>query len=107
MKKLVFLFFIAFSAHSYQCAHFFNNENKMEAFTYVIEKTLGYASVEEFCESRDYLDLEINFMPNYFKYQEEDDDHYKMMIHKSYSSCTFIYNSTKKFVTDKSCYSTW
>ena len=95
------------SANAYQCDYFLNDSNKVEPLTHVATETLEYSSLEEFCTSEDFLDLELNFMPNYFKYQEENDDHYKLMVHRNYSSCTFIYNITKKFVTDKSCYSTW
>ncbi len=109
MKSIVLLLTIvtAFSSYSYQCEHFFSDENKVETLEYIAVEQMRYSSTQEFCDKHNYLDLELNFMPNYFKLGEEDDDHYKMMIHRAYSSCTYIYNITKKFVTDKSCYSTW
>src|SRR5690554_4567372 len=94
--------FLAFSAQAYQCDYFYGDAKNMETLGFVAQ-SLQYASVEEFCASGDFRDLEINFMPNYFRYGEEDDDHYRLMLHKSYSSCTFIYNMTRKTMTDRSC----
>jgi hypothetical protein len=107
MKKLILSALLLTNTYAYQCDHFTNDANKMETLDFVSTQVLGYESVEEFCKGEDYLDLELNFMPNYFRYLEEEDDHYKFMIHKSYSSCTFIYNITQKFISEKSCYSTW
>lgn len=94
-------------AHAYQCEHFFGDAGKEETLEFLAVNEMKYSSIADFCENHDYMDLELNFMPNYFKFGEEDDDHYKMMIHRAYSSCTYIYNITKKFITDRSCYSTW
>ena len=106
--KLILLFMLTItSAQAYECEHFMKDSAKVEALTHTVTEVLKYESLDSFCEEKNYLDLELNFMPNYFKYREENDDHYKLMIHYAYSSCTFIYNSTKKFVTDKRCYSTW
>ena len=107
MRKTILLMAFCLSALGYECDHFFKNEKKTETLEFIAVHGLGYENKEAFCEDHNYLDLELTHMPNYFKYREEDDDHYKMMIHRSYSSCTFIYNITQKFITDKSCYSTW
>ena len=94
-------------AFSYQCQDFAKDAKKMETLEFIAKNFYKYSSAAEFCEKDTHMDLELYFIPNYFKFQEEDDDHYKMMIHYSDRSCTVIYNITQKFITDKSCYSTW
>jgi len=107
MKTIFFFLMAVSSVKAYECAHFMKDQGKVETLTHTAVEVLKYDSLGHFCTEDQYLDLELNFMPNYFKYREENDDHYKLMIHYAYKSCTFIYNSTKKFVTDKRCYSTW
>ncbi len=107
MKKILLLICISTSAFAYQCEDYIEDKNKFETLEFIAKNTLGYESAKSFCQKDKFLDLELSFMPNYFKYQEEDDDHYRLLVHYSYSSCTYIYNMTQKFVTYKKCYSTW
>lgn len=107
MKKFVLLVFIALNCYSYQCSDYVSDVNKLETLTFVATKVYGYNDVDAFCDQDKHIDMQLSFMPNYFRYQEEDDDHYKLMVHYDYSSCTFIYNITKKHISEKSCYSTW
>ncbi|OUR95419.1 hypothetical protein A9Q84_16430 [Halobacteriovorax marinus] len=108
MKLILFTFlFTTFSAGAYQCTDFQNDPLKVETLKFIATEAYGYESGEEFCATDTHLDLELYFVPNLFLYQEEEDDHYKFMVHYNYRSCTFIYNQTQKFLSKKSCYSTW
>lgn len=107
MKLAALILLFVGNAFAYQCGDYTNDAKKVETLNFIAKDVLGYADMGDFCENDNFLDLQLSFMPNYFKYQEEDDDHYKLMVHYSYSSCTFIYNITQKKLSDKSCYSTW
>lgn len=109
MKWLLLVMALSFgiNSYAYQCEDFKSNKSKMKALEFISKKVYGYKNSNQFCEQENYLDLELNFMPNYFKTHEEDDDHYKLMVHYAYSSCTIIYNSTKRKISYKKCYSTW
>lgn len=107
MRKILLSLIVAANCFAYQCEDYLNDSKKLETLTFVAMTSYGYSSLEEFCTSDRHIDMQLSFMPNYFRYQEEDDDHYKLMVHYEYSSCTFIYNITQKKMSEKSCYSTW
>lgn len=107
MKLAALILLFVGNTFAYQCSDYTNDAKKVETLNFVATEVLGYVDMTDFCENDKYMDLQLSFMPNYFKYQEEDDDHYKLMVHYAYSSCTFIYNITRKKISDKSCYSTW
>lgn len=106
ISVLMLLFFVN-SGFAYQCEDFLVDPNKVETLDFVAKNIYSYSDHKEFCEKEGYLDLELYFTPHYFFTGEEDDDHYKFMVHYDYKSCTYIYNITQKFISKKSCYSTW
>ncbi len=110
LKKhfLIFILLVSFNAKAgLKCQELWADTNKLETLSFVATQILKYPDVQSFCTQENFMDLEVYFIPNYFRFQEENDDHYKVMIHYAYSSCTFIYNITKKILSEKSCYSTW
>ncbi|MFK8136874.1 MAG: hypothetical protein AB8E15_00815 [Bdellovibrionales bacterium] len=108
MKYIMsFVFLISGTVQGYQCDHFSDDYLKMEALEFISKEIYRYKDSAEFCEKEEFLDLQLYNTPNYFKHREENDDHYKLMVHYSYKSCTFIYNRTRKSISKKSCYSTW
>lgn len=107
MKLAALMLMLVANTFAYQCEDFAHDAKKVETLNFISTNVLGYADAADFCANDSHIDLQLSFMPNYFKYQEEDDDHYKLMVHYNYSSCTFIYNITQKKLSDKSCYSTW
>lgn len=104
---LISLFLMTISAKAYQCDHYLSDDKKKETLEFVATEVYGYKSLAKFCEEDKHLDLQLGFAPNIFIFEEEEDDHYKLMVHYSYRSCTFLYNQTQKHLTKKSCYSTW
>lgn len=77
---------------------------------YAFQRTIilrGFISQDDYWNQESPLAIEVSHMPNYLWYGEEDDDHYRVMFHYSYSTCTFIYNITKDSITRHDCHSTW
>lgn len=95
------------SAFSYDCEYFQKDKKKLKTLRFLATKVFGYENLAKFCEKENFIDLEIGFAPNLFVRGEEEDDHYKALVHYNYSSCTFVYNYTRNKLTSKRCYSTW
>ena len=107
MKLVALMLTLIGNTFAYQCEDYAHDAKKFETLNYIATDVLGYDSAEDFCTNSNHIDLQLSFMPNYFKYKEENDDHYRLMVHYNYSSCTYIYNITRKRISDQSCYSTW
>lgn len=109
MKLLLsfLLLLVSGTAGAYQCEDYTSDRKELKTLNFIATKVYKYPNLSAFCNKDRHVDLQLSFMPNYFKTNEENDDHYRLMVHYPYSSCTFIYNFTRNKLSYKQCYSTW